>query len=89
MQITKEAGSTLVHLDISNCLALTDLSCVSISKHCKVLEVLGLRNLQEIKGTDLSSFFLNESRAKGFKSITLSGSKNVSYIPVVVLVFTK
>lgn len=82
MQITNEAGGTLVHLDISSCLSLTDQSCASISKHCKVLEVLGLRNLREIKGTELSAFFLDEIRAKSFRSITLSGSKNVSHIGI-------
>ena len=44
------------------------------------LEVLGLRNNRDIKGTDLIKFFQDRARAKHFRSITMSGSKNVSYL---------
>ena len=78
LQITKALGDVLLDLDISNCLALTDQSCASIARHCVVLEVLGLKNHREMKGTDLITFFQNKERAKHFRSITMSGSKNVS-----------
>ena len=76
-QITRTAGRLLIELDISNCLTLTDKSCSSIARHCKCVEVLGLRNLREVKGTELSEFFL-DGRAKHFRVATLSGTKNVS-----------
>ena len=77
IQITKATGDILIDLDISNCLALTDQSCCSISRHCVVLEVLGLRNHRDMKGTDLIKFFQNKERARNFRSVTMSGSKNV------------
>ena len=77
LQITASAGQTLLNLDVSNCLSLTDQCCTSIAHNCKVLEVLGLTNLKEIKGDDLCRFFHNEERAKQFRAIMLSGSKNV------------
>jgi len=78
-QITSAAGQTLLELDLSNCLSLTDECCASIAQNCKVLEVLGLTNLKELRGTDLSKFF-HDDRAKQFRAIMLSGSKNVSYL---------
>lgn len=77
LQITASAGQTLLNLDVSNCLSLTDQCCTSIAHNCKILEVLGLTNLKEIKGDDLCRFFHNEERAKQFRAIMLSGSKNV------------
>lgn len=77
LQITASAGQTLLNLDLSNCLSLTDQCCTSIARNCKVLEVLGLTNLKEIKGDNLCKFFQNEERAKQFRAIMLSGSKNV------------
>lgn len=77
LQITASAGQTLLNLDLSNCLSLTDQCCTSIARNCKVLEVLGLTNLKEIKGDNLCKFFQNEERARQFRAIMLSGSKNV------------
>lgn len=67
-----------MEFNVSTCEDLTDQSCASISEHCMVLEVLGLRNLKNITGSGLSSLFLDEKRAKQFRSISLSGSKKVS-----------
>ena len=77
IQITKTAGTTLESLDISNCMSLTDQSCASIARHCVALEVLGMRNLKELSGDGLSKFFRDKRRASNFRSITLSGTKNV------------
>ena len=76
-QITRIAGSTLMEFDISNCKSVTDQSCASISCHCVALETLGLRNLQNVTGSDLLELFQKKKRAKLFRMITLSGSKNV------------
>ena len=81
-------GDTLVDLDISSCLELTDQSCASISRHCVALEALGLKNHREMKGMDLIKFFQDKTRAKNFRSISMSGSKNVSYIHVHILCST-
>lgn len=78
-QITSAAGQTLLELDLSNCLSLTDECCASIARNCKVLEVLGLTNLKELRGTDLCKFF-HDDRAKQFRAIMLSGSKNIRYL---------
>lgn len=79
-QITSTAGSTLVNFDISSCLSLTDQSCASISRHCVALESLGMCNLKEITGHHLSNFFLDKKRSSNFRSITLSGTKNVCHL---------
>lgn len=64
--------------DISNCTSLTDQSCTSIARHCTALEVLGMRNLKGLDGHGLSDFFLDEKKASNFRSIALSGTKNVN-----------
>ena len=66
-------------LDIPNCLSLTDACCASIARNCKVLEVLGLTNLKDLRGTDLCKFF-HDDRDKQFRAIMLSGSKNVRHL---------
>lgn len=76
-QITETAGKTLVSFDISSCQSLTDQSCASIARYCTSLEVLGMRNLRAVTGENLSEFFLDRKRAESFRSITLSGTKNV------------
>ena len=68
---------TLIELDVSGCLELTDMACTSIAKHCQRLETLGMMNLREVRGVELSRLFLDK-RAENFKCITLSGTKNVS-----------
>ncbi|XP_064381962.1 F-box/LRR-repeat protein 7-like isoform X2 [Halichondria panicea] len=73
--ITKATGHSLVNLDVSNCLWLTNRTPAAIARHCHALEKLGLRNMKELNGRELCPLFLDK-RAKNFKSITLSGSKN-------------
>lgn len=84
--ITSRLGVHLMDFDISNCLMLTDDACACISKHCRVLERLGMSNLREIKGTQLSKYFQDGDRAKMFKGITLSGSKQICSSVVRVIV---
>ncbi len=72
-------GGILVELDISNCTWLTNRVSVAIARYCQRLERLGLSNMWELNGPELSPLFL-DTRAKHFRSITLSGSKNVRRI---------
>ncbi|KAL5471143.1 hypothetical protein EMCRGX_G029226 [Ephydatia muelleri] len=74
--ITRNVGVTLIELDVSGCLELTDMACTSIAKHCQCLETLGMMNLREVRGVELSRLFLDK-RAENFKCITLSGTKNL------------
>ena len=73
-----------MELDLSNCLWLTNRTPAAIARHCHSLERLGLRNMRELNGTELSRLFLDK-RAKNFKSITLSGSKNVSGVSITIV----
>ena len=77
LQIVRKTGVNLIELDVSGCLELTDLTCSSIANHCQRLEMLGMMNLREVRGTELCRLFMDK-RAKNFKCITLSGTKNVS-----------
>ena len=70
-------GESLLELDLSNCTWLTNRTSAAIAQNCQRLERLGLKNLWELNGPELSPLFL-DLRAKHFSSIALSGSKHVS-----------
>ena len=69
----------LQSLDLSNC-TITDESCRSIAQHCSCLEELDLKNIRQITGVPLRRLFLDKERAKNIRTVTLSGSREVSNI---------